>query len=134
MISNLQIKYLIQRMENQEREKKKVANQKLVLQEQKKKNRELMKDGKAPVFVSKQEQKNNDLVKKYEELKQTNRLETYMKKKNKKNLSKERKQFKTNDLVSWANTESISLRSIRTTSVIKILNIGNSPASKIKTE
>ena len=95
-----QIKYLIQRMENQEREKKKVNNQKNVLQEQKKKNRELIKDGKAPVFVSKQEQKNKDLIEKYEELKQTNRLDTYMKKKNKKNLFKERKQFKTNDLIS----------------------------------
>merc|ERR1719242_1750240 len=53
-----QIKYLIQRIENQSREKKKVEKEKSATVERKKQNRQLLKDGKMPEFVSKQEEKN----------------------------------------------------------------------------
>ena len=53
-----QIKYLIQRIENQNRERKKVEGMKQSEKEQKKRNRELIKEGKAPEFVSKEEKKN----------------------------------------------------------------------------
>ena len=66
--------------------------------EQKKRNRELIKEGKAPEFVSKEEKKNMKIVEKYEELKSSNKLDQYMKKKNKKELGKERKRLKTNDM------------------------------------
>lgn len=90
-----QLKYLIQRMENQNREKKKVEKEKNSLRERKKSNRQLVKDGQTPEFVSKAEEKSRNLIEKYEELKQSNKLEQYMKKKNKKNLSKDRKKMKT---------------------------------------
>ena len=90
-----QIKYLIQRIENQNREKTKVETQKQSERERKKRNRELVKEGKAPVFVSREEEKNKSIIEKYEELKSSNKLEQYMKKKNKKNLGKERKRLKT---------------------------------------
>jgi len=93
-----QIKYLIQRIENQNREKKKVENIKQSEKEQKKRNRELIKQGKTPEFVSKQEKKNMSIVEKYEELKNTNKLDQYMKKKNKKDLAKDRKRLKTFDM------------------------------------
>merc|ERR1711894_218215 len=89
-----QIKYLIQRIENQSREKKKVEKEKSATVERKKQNRQLLKDGKMPEFVSKQEEKNRNLIEKYEELKSSNKLEKYMKKKNKKNMSKDRKRIK----------------------------------------
>ena len=93
-----QIKYLIQRIENQNREKKKVDNIKQSEKERKKRNRELIKEGKTPEFVSKQEKKNMSIVEKYEELKSTNKLDQYMKKKNKKDLAKDRKRLKTFDM------------------------------------
>ena len=82
-------------MENQSREKKKLENEKSALSEQKKRNRHLAKDGKVQEFVSKEEEKSRQLIEKYEELKHSNKLEHYMKKKNKKNLVKERKKLKT---------------------------------------
>ena len=93
-----QIKYLIQRIENQNRERKKVEGMKQSEKEQKKRNRELIKEGKAPEFVSKEEKKNMKIVEKYEELKSSNKLDQYMKKKNKKELGKERKRLKTIDM------------------------------------
>ena len=93
-----QIKYLIQRIENQNRERTKVEGMKQSEKEQKKRNRELIKEGKAPEFVSKEEKKNMKIVEKYEELKSSNKLDQYMKKKNKKELGKERKRLKTIDM------------------------------------
>ena len=85
-------------MENQNREKKKVEKEKNTLRERKKSNRELVKGGQVPEFVSKKEEKSRNLIEKYEELKKTNKLEQYMKKKNKKNLIKDRKKLKTFDV------------------------------------
>ena len=81
-------------MENQNREKEKVEKEKTSLRERKKTNRQLIKDGKIPEFVSRKEEESINLIKKYEELKQSNKLEQYMKKKHKKNLIKDRKRHK----------------------------------------
>jgi len=87
------LNYLIQRMENQAREKKKVAKEKEAKNEERKQNRELAKEGKAPVFMSKTERKTKDLVDKYEELKSTGKIDKYLKKKAKKNQIKDRKKM-----------------------------------------
>merc|ERR1719391_1068645 len=88
------IKYLIQRSENQAREKVKVAKRKEVEKEEKKRNRELAAEGKRPQFMSKREKQNVQMISKYEELKTSGKLENYMKKKSKKNLAKDRKRLK----------------------------------------
>jgi len=88
------IKYLIQRSENQVREKGKLEKRKEVEKEEKKRNRELAKEGKKPQFMSKREKQNVEMVDKYEELKSSGKLENYMKKKSKKNLAKDRKRLK----------------------------------------
>ena len=85
-----QLKYLIQRMENQAREKTKISKQKEAAKEEKQKNRELAREGKAPVFVSKAERKNKELVDKFEELKSSGKIDSYLKKKAKKNETKDR--------------------------------------------
>jgi len=88
------IKYLIQRNENQVREKAKLDKRREVEKEQKRKNRELAKEGKRPQFMSKRERQNVELVDKFEELKSSGKLENYMRKKSKKNLAKDRKRLK----------------------------------------
>merc|ERR1711863_176883 len=47
-----QIKYLIQRMENQAREKNKIEKKKKDKNDERLKNKELLKEGKAPVFLN----------------------------------------------------------------------------------
>ena len=88
------IKYLIQRSENQAREKAKLDKRKESEKEQKKRNRELAAEGKRPQFMTKREKQNVELVDKFEELKNSGKLENYMKKKSKKNLAKDRKKIK----------------------------------------
>merc|ERR1712029_965399 len=88
------IKYLIQRSENQAREKAKLDKRKESEKEQKKRNRELAAEGKRPQFMTKREKQNVELVDKFEELKSSGKLENYMKKKSKKNLAQDRKKIK----------------------------------------
>ena len=88
------IKYLIQRGENQAREKAKLDKRKESEKEQKKRNRELAAEGKRPQFMTRREKQNVELVDKFEELKNSGKLENYMKKKSKKNLAKDRKKIK----------------------------------------
>lgn len=88
------IKYLIQRSENQARERAKLDKRKESEKEQKKRNRELAAEGKRPQFMTKREKQNVELVDKFEELKSSGKLENYMKKKSKKNLAKDRKKIK----------------------------------------
>ena len=88
-----QIKYLIQRLENQAREKTKISKQKEAEKAEKQKNRELAKEGKAPVFMSKVERKNKELVNKFEELKSSGKIDSYLKKKAKKNEAKDRRKL-----------------------------------------
>lgn len=62
-------------------------------QEEKKTNKLLAKEGKAPVFMSKSERKKKELVEQYEELKSAGKIDQYLKKKAKKNLSKDKKKL-----------------------------------------
>merc|ERR1711862_1067934 len=57
------IKYLIQRSENQAREKVKLEKRKEVEKEEKKRNRELAKEGKRPQFMSKRDTECRDCLK-----------------------------------------------------------------------
>ena len=88
-----QIQYLIQRTENQlrqlEQDKVKETEKKAEIEERKSQ----LKAGIKPVYISKSKQKEKDLVKKYEKLKQTGGLDSYIKKKTKKNVAKDRKRF-----------------------------------------
>ena len=88
-----QIQYLIQRTENQlrqlEQDKVKETEKKAEIEERKSQ----LKAGIKPVYISKSKQKEKDLVKKYEKLKQSGGLDSYIKKKTKKNVAKDRKRF-----------------------------------------
>ena len=50
-----------------------------------------LKSGERPFYVSKSKQKEAEIVQKFEELKEKGGLDTFIRKKTKKNLSKERK-------------------------------------------
>ena len=88
-----QIKYLIQRTENQlrqlDQDKEKEKEKKEEIEERKAQ----LKAGIKPVYISKSKQKEKDLVKKYEKLKSSGGLDNYIKKKTKKNVAKDRKRF-----------------------------------------
>ena len=87
------IKFLVQRLENQnlEYQKTKVKNQKLL--QKKQEIRKTRAEGKTPYFMSKREQDATDLVEKYLELKSTGKLEKHLEKRRKKNASKNRKRL-----------------------------------------
>ena len=59
----------------------------------KKRNKELAKEGKMPVYMSKAEMKDQELVLQYEELKKKGSLDKYLKKKEKRNSTKERRKI-----------------------------------------
>lgn len=88
-----QIKFLIQRLENQNRsyEQKRTKEEKLV--KQKSDIKKAWKDGKMPHFKSKRAEKTEDLVRQYEELKKSGKLAKHIEKRKKKNASKNRKKF-----------------------------------------
>ncbi|XP_050427885.1 ribosomal RNA processing protein 36 homolog [Adelges cooleyi] len=75
------IKFLLQRIENQEREKQKQDAQDNVLSEQKKKRLQDLKEGKKPQFLKKSETKILQLVSQYEDLKTTGKLNKHIKQK-----------------------------------------------------
>merc|ERR1711944_159703 len=70
-----QLKYLIQRIEHQSREKSKVEKEKEIVRGKKRHNRDCINRGETAKLVTKQEEKNMDMIEKYEKLKRTNRLE-----------------------------------------------------------
>ena len=82
---------MIQRTENQLRSETqrtaKEAQEGQVRQEQK----DALTRGEKPVFKSKRAQREEDIVKSYEELKEKGKLDNFIRKKNKKNTSKDRK-------------------------------------------
>jgi ribosomal RNA-processing protein 36 len=73
------------------REKKKLEARKQIRDDERVKNRQLAKEGKKPEFMSKREMKNKELVSTFEELKKKGKLDKYLKKKNKRNLSRDKK-------------------------------------------
>ena len=87
------IKFLIQRLENQNLEYKKTKVKNVKIQKQKQEIRKTRAEGKTPYFLSKREQDAKDLVEKYMELKSTGKLEKHLEKRRKKNASKNRKRL-----------------------------------------
>ncbi|XP_015179234.1 PREDICTED: ribosomal RNA processing protein 36 homolog [Polistes dominula] len=87
------IKYLIQRLENQLREQKKLNMKKEKQIQERKEIINAIKSGQKPVFKKKSEKKVLDLISKYEELKSSGKLQTHIKKLRKKALHKSRPQM-----------------------------------------
>ncbi|XP_069673541.1 ribosomal RNA processing protein 36 homolog isoform X2 [Periplaneta americana] len=88
------IKYLLQRMENQDREERK-RKKKLEKKRQERNTQiELLKQGKKPIYYKKSERKIIDLVEQYEELKKGGKLHKHIEKHRKKNAQKDRKKLK----------------------------------------
>ncbi|XP_014663911.1 PREDICTED: ribosomal RNA processing protein 36 homolog [Priapulus caudatus] len=86
-----QIKFLLKRMEHQEKAAQDTAATNVKLQELRKKERESIKDGKKPFFLKKSEQKKLLLADKFQELKKSGKIEKYLQKKLKKNAAKDRR-------------------------------------------
>ncbi|XP_063221930.1 ribosomal RNA processing protein 36 homolog [Bacillus rossius redtenbacheri] len=88
------IKYLIQRLENQEREEKrnKMKEQKVV--EERKTQITMLKQGKKPNFVKPSEKRVLQLVERFKELKEQGKLKKHIQKQRKKATVKDRKKFK----------------------------------------
>merc|ERR1712080_720683 len=87
------IKFLITRMKNQQRQEKKNDEK---IEEKKietKKTKELLMAGKKPFIMGKAKQKEFDLAAKYEKLKESGGLDNYIKKKTKKNATKDRRKL-----------------------------------------
>lgn len=75
------IKLLLQRIENQEREKQKINSQEKIKSEFRQKRLEALKDGKKPLFLKKKESKILQLVGQYEDLKSEGKLHKHIKQK-----------------------------------------------------
>ncbi|CAB3361801.1 Hypothetical predicted protein [Cloeon dipterum] len=89
-----EIKYLIQRLENQERELK-IQKAKEEKEKQEKKERlEMAKRGEKPVYLSKSERKTKELVERFEELKKSGKISKHIEKQRKKRVHQDRKKFK----------------------------------------
>ncbi|XP_032663284.1 ribosomal RNA processing protein 36 homolog [Odontomachus brunneus] len=84
------IKYLIQRLENQLREEKRLKEKEEKKQHEKKEVLASIKRGEKPVFKKKSEKKVLDLVSQYEELKESGKLKKHIKRLRKKNIRKDR--------------------------------------------
>ena len=87
------IKYLIQRTENQMRQLKNDRVKEESERAEREEKRSLLKQGIKPQYVSKSKQREQELVKKYEILKEKGGLDKYINKKQKKNMSKDRKKI-----------------------------------------
>ncbi|KAK6641294.1 hypothetical protein RUM44_013003 [Polyplax serrata] len=88
------LKYLIQRMDNQEREEAKLNKKKEREAEEKMEHIKALESGKKPHFKTKYEKKVIDLVDKYASLKKTGKLEKYIDKKQKKEALKDKKRLR----------------------------------------
>ncbi|KAG1708468.1 Ribosomal RNA processing protein 36 [Nymphon striatum] len=88
-----EIKKLINRMENQRREKDKVKKQKETIGKIKREEVKQVKEGKKPFYMKKGVQKQVTLVEKFRELKKTGKLKKYIEKKRKKNAKLDRRKL-----------------------------------------
>ncbi|RZF48897.1 hypothetical protein LSTR_LSTR003277 [Laodelphax striatellus] len=96
-----QIKILIQRMDNKEREEKEKQLKELKDKEEKEMRKQAVKDGKKPFYCKKSEKRLLELlVDNYEQLKKSGKLNKHLKKRMKKNIiKKEKKRTKEEGLV-----------------------------------
>ena len=86
-----QVKYLIQRMENQLRAEAQNQVKRAQAEAENTDKKEKLKAGEKPFYLSKSKRKEAELVSKYEELQSKGGLDTFMRKATKKKVSKERK-------------------------------------------
>ncbi|PFX17444.1 ribosomal RNA processing protein 36 homolog [Stylophora pistillata] len=89
----LQLESLLKRMDQQEATKKAAAQKRDVERKRKKAELELVKQGKTPYYLKKSDKKKLELAEKFKKLKSSGKLEQYLKKRGKKNTSKERKKM-----------------------------------------
>lgn len=85
------VKLLLQRIENQDREKQRINVQERIKLEQKLKVSEALKDGKKPQFLKKRELKILQLVGQYEDLKSQGKLNKHIKQKRIRKMGNEKK-------------------------------------------
>jgi len=87
------IRFLIQRLKNQERSKKIEAKKKEEEMKRKEEVLEARKAGKKPYFPKKSEMKKKKLIETYQALQKSGKLEKYIEKKRKRIVSKDQKRF-----------------------------------------
>jgi len=85
------LKYLIQRHENQLRSEKQRSDQEKVEIGERRERKEMLIRGEKPVFKTKKIRREEELVSAYEGLKEKGGLDNFIKKKNKKNTARDRK-------------------------------------------
>lgn len=88
-----QVKLLLQRMENQDRERQKIETQDKIKLEQKQKRQEALKEGKKPPFLRKRESKILQLVGQFEDLKSKGKLNKHIKQKRIHSVGNEKKKI-----------------------------------------
>ncbi|XP_012262355.2 ribosomal RNA processing protein 36 homolog [Athalia rosae] len=89
------VKYLIQRLENRQREQKMRETKEQRETEEKQEKIEALKRGEKPVFKKKSEKRVLNLVSQYEELKKSGKLKKHIERLRKKKASKDRKKLAT---------------------------------------
>lgn len=90
---NDKIKYLVQRMENQDREERQQKKKLQREREQRNARIKMLQQGKKPRYQTKSEKRVLDLVEQYEELKESGKLQKHIRKHRKKNVQKDRKKL-----------------------------------------
>ncbi|XP_041352351.1 ribosomal RNA processing protein 36 homolog [Gigantopelta aegis] len=89
------IKFLLNRMRQEEVAEKKKKERRSLEKQWKKKEMTMVHDGKTPFFLKKGDLKKMELAEKYKELQKSGKLDNYLSKKRKKNASKEKKKLPT---------------------------------------
>ncbi|XP_030627396.1 ribosomal RNA processing protein 36 homolog [Chanos chanos] len=88
-----ELRMLLRRMENQERERKRRDQQQEKELAFKRKQRELVGKGHRPFYLKKSDKKKLELAEKYSELKKSGKLENFLSKKRKRNAMKDRRKL-----------------------------------------
>ncbi|XP_055379338.1 ribosomal RNA processing protein 36 homolog [Condylostylus longicornis] len=91
-----EIKFAIQRLENQLREEKAWKTRESIKNEAIKEIQIAKKEGRKPHYATKKELRTKELVKQFEDLKSSGRLAKHLEKKRKKNIVKDRKKIELN--------------------------------------
>lgn len=89
----IKLKKLLYRMNQQDIAQKKRETKRSIQERLKAQETQFVKEGKKPYFLKKSDRKVLELAEKYKELKKSGKLEKYLAKKRKKNMSKDRRQM-----------------------------------------
>ncbi|XP_026852816.2 ribosomal RNA processing protein 36 homolog [Electrophorus electricus] len=92
-IKREELKYLLQRMENQERGRQRQEQYRQKDLQFKRKQRELVQQGHRPFYLKKSDKKKLELAEKYSQLKKGGKLENFLSKKRKRNAIKDRRRM-----------------------------------------